>query len=151
MFPRNNLVDATQVIYNSLYKIDLDAMREICMLGVLNFKIAKDKCPPSTWDQDKDEFKVGDMVLLINHAPTNAFHTKYKPSFRICKWISDNAADLQDSAWKVRHVSIQHLQLLHLADVLMHLPDMTSFGRTMKNISHPTLMPNLPNTASFTK
>ena len=43
------------------------------------------------------EFKVGNKVLLKNHAPTSVFHTKYKPSFRIYKWISDKALDVHDS------------------------------------------------------
>ena len=66
------------------------------------------------------------MVLLENHVPNSAFNTKNKPSFRICKWIFDKAFVVQESAGKVRHVSIQHLQLLHAAEhVLMHLPEMT--------------------------
>ena len=83
------------------------------MMAVLNLKTARDKFLPLILDQDKDQFRIGDMVLLKNHAPANAFDTKYKPSFRICKWISNKALDVQDSAGKVRHVSIQHLQLLH--------------------------------------
>ena len=47
---------------------------------------------------NKAEFKVGDMVLLKNHAPASAFDTSYKPSFRNCKWISDKAFDVQDRA-----------------------------------------------------
>ena len=60
-------------------------------------------------DPDKAEFKVGDMVLLKSHAPTSVFGIKYKPSSRICKWISNKAFDLEDSAGKVRCVAIQHL------------------------------------------
>ena len=78
------------------------------MMALLNLKTARGKCLPPIWDQDKVDFKMGDMTLK-DHLPTNAFDTKYKPSFRICKWISDKAFDVQDSAGKVRCVSIQHL------------------------------------------
>ena len=49
------------------------------------------------------------MVILKNHVPTVALDTKYKPSFKICKSISDKAFDVQDSIGKIRCVSIQHL------------------------------------------
>ena len=51
------------------YKIFLDAMREIYMMAILYIQIARDKCPPPTQDPDKAEFKVGDMILLLHHAP----------------------------------------------------------------------------------
>ena len=49
-------------------KIDLDTMREIYMMVVLNLKIARDKYPPLTCDPDNTDIKVGNMVLLKNHA-----------------------------------------------------------------------------------
>ena len=62
----------------------------------------------------------------------------------MCKWMSNKAFDGHDSAGKLRHVSLQHLQLLHLAEhVLIHLPEMTSFGRIMRYINQPNLIPNL--------
>ena len=64
-------------------RIYLDAIREIYMMAVLNLKVARDRCPPLTLDPNKAEFKVGDMVLLKNHAQTNTFDAKYKPSFKI--------------------------------------------------------------------
>ena len=125
---------------NDICKPDLEAMREMCMMAARNFKIARDKCPSPTWDPDKMACKVGDMVSLKNHAPTSAFATKYKPSLKICKWTSDKAFHIQDDAGKVRCTSIQHLQLLHPAEhVLTHLPNKTSFGRTMKYINHPNI------------
>ena len=121
-------------------KIQLDAMREINMMTVLNLHTAWDKHPLQIGDPDKAEFK----VLTKKHAPMNAFDTKYKPSFRICKWISDITFHAQDSAVKVRHVSVQHLKLLHPPEhALMHLPDITSLGQMTKYIYHPFLMPNL--------
>ena len=84
------------------------------------------------------------MVLLKNHAPTTAFDIEYKTSYRICKQISDKVFDIQDNTGKVRHTSIQHLQLLYPTDqVLTQLPDMTSFGQMTKYINHPKLIPNL--------
>ena len=125
-------------------KIYLDAMREIYVVEVLNLKMARDRCCPPTWDPDKAEFKVGDIVLLKNHVPTNMFDIKSKASFRICNWISDKDFEVQDSAGKFGCLSIQHLQLLYLAErILIHLPDMNSFGRTMKYTNDPNLMPNL--------
>ena len=114
------------------------------MMAVPNLKVARVGCSSLMRNPDKAEIKVGDMVLLKNHVPTNAFHAKYKSSFRICKCISDKAFDVQDSAGKVRCLSIHHLQLLHLAEhVLIQLPDMASFGRTLKYINHPKLISNL--------
>ena len=55
------------------------------MMAILNLKTAKDKCPPLIRDQDKTYFKIGDMILINNHTPKDAFDSKYKPSFRICK------------------------------------------------------------------
>ena len=82
-------------------KIQLDTMRELYMMAVLNVKTARDKCCPPIWDPDMAEFKVGDMV---SYTPTSVFDTKYEPSFKTCKWISDKAFDVQDSTEKVRHV-----------------------------------------------
>ena len=45
------------------------------------------------------------MVLLRNHTPKNTFDSKYKPSFRICKKISDKAFDVQDNLGKIKRVS----------------------------------------------
>ena len=75
-------------------KIYLDDKRDFFMMAVFNLKIARDEYPPLTWDQDRTKFKVGNMVLLKNHAPTRTFDVKYKPSFRICEWIFDNAFDV---------------------------------------------------------
>ena len=62
------------------------------------------------------------------------------------------AFDIQDSSGKVRCISIQHSQLLHLTDkVLTKLPDMTSFRHTTKYINHPRLMPNLHETETNDK
>ena len=83
------------------------------------------------------------MAFIKNHAPASKFHTKYKRTFRICKQICDNAFDGQDSVGIIRHVFIQHLQLLHPAEhVLMHLPEMPSFGRKTRYINLPNLIPN---------
>ena len=113
-------------------KIKLVAMRQKYMIAGLSLKTVRDKCPPPIQDPDKAEFKIGDMVLLQNHAPINTSNTKDKPSFRIWKWISDKAFDVQDNAGKVRCVSIQHLQLFHPTEhVLTHQPDITSFGWMM--------------------
>ena len=78
------------------------------------------------------------------HTLTTAFDVKYKPSYRICKWLSNKAFNIQDNTGKVRHTSIQHLQLLHLNDqVPIQLRDMTMFGQTTKYINYPKAMPNL--------
>ena len=69
------------------------------------------------------------MVLLRNHTPKDTFNSKYKPSFRICKKISDKAFDVQDNLGKIKRVSIQHLQLLHPTEhMLTNLLDINSFG-----------------------
>ena len=36
----------------------------INMMAVLSLKVSRKRCPPLTWDPDKAEFKVGNMVLL---------------------------------------------------------------------------------------
>ena len=46
------------------------------MMAVLNLKRARDKCLPLIQDPDKVEFKIRDIVLLKNHAPSYAFYTK---------------------------------------------------------------------------
>ena len=57
------------------------------------------------------------LVTLKNDPPANALGTNYKPSFRICKCISDKAFDVQDSTGKVICLSLQHLQLLILLNM----------------------------------
>ena len=66
-------------------KIHLDAMQEIYIIAILSPKFARGKSPLPIRDHGKTEFKVGDVVFLRNHTPTNAFDTKYKTSFRILK------------------------------------------------------------------
>ena len=83
-------------------------------------KIPRDKCPALTCDPDEMEFKVGNVVLMKTHTPTSACDTEYKLTFRIFKWIYDQSFAVQDNAWKVRHVSIQHLQLLYLAEYVSY-------------------------------
>ena len=125
-------------------RIHLDTMWKVYMMAVLNLKTARDRCSPPVRDPNKTNFKRGYMVLIKNHTPKDTFDSKYKPSFRICKKISDKAHDVQDSARKVRWVSVQHLQLLyHTEHVLTNLPDITLFGHTTKYINHPDLMPDL--------
>ena len=127
---------------NRKCRIHLDTRQEMYMMAVLILRTARDKCPPPIRDPDKMEFKIGDIVLMKNHTPKDTFDSKYKPSFRICKKISDKAFDIQNSAGKVRWVSIQHLQLLYPAEyVFTNLPDKTSFGCTTKYINYPNLMP----------
>ena len=89
-------------------KIHLDAMQEIYMVAVLNLKTAWDKNLPPIRDPSKTNFKIGHMVLLGNCTLKEMFHSKYKPSFRICKKISDKAFDVQDNLDKIKRVSIQH-------------------------------------------
>ena len=72
------------------------------MMVILNLKTTRYKYPPPTRNPDKTDFKVGDMVLIKNHTPKDAFDSKYKPSFCICKRILDKAFDVQDSTGKVR-------------------------------------------------
>ena len=72
------------------------------MMAVLNLKTAREKCHAPIRDPDKTDFKIGDMVLIKNHTTKDAFDSKYKPSFRIWKKISDKAFDVKDSAGKVR-------------------------------------------------
>ena len=83
-------------------QIHLDSMREIYVMYVLNLKMARDKSPLPIRDHNRTDFKIGDMVLIKNHTAKDAFDSKYKPSFRICKKISDRAIGVQDSAGKVR-------------------------------------------------
>ena len=49
---------------------------------------------PPIRDPDRTDFKIRDMVLIKNHTPKDAFDSTYKPSFRICKKISDKAFEV---------------------------------------------------------
>ena len=80
------------------YRIHLDAMQEIYTMSVLNLKMALDKCLPPVTDLNKTNFRIGGMALIKNHTPKDTFDLKYKPSFRICRKISDKVFDVQDSA-----------------------------------------------------
>ena len=50
--------------------------------------------PTPARDPDRTNFKIGDMVLLRNHTSKDTIDLIYKPSFRICKKISDKAFDI---------------------------------------------------------
>ena len=43
--------------------IQLDSMRDIYIMTLPNLKTARDKCSLPIRNQDKAEFKIGDMVL----------------------------------------------------------------------------------------
>ena len=64
--------------------------------------MARDKFTPPIRYPDKTNFKIGDMVLIRDHAPKDNFDLKYKTSFRIYKKVSKKAFDIQGSAGKVR-------------------------------------------------
>ena len=72
------------------------------MMAILNLKMARDKCLPPLKDPDRTDFKIGHMVLIKNHTPKDTFDFKYKPSFWICKKISDKAFEAQDKLGKVK-------------------------------------------------
>ena len=120
-------------------------MGEIYLLAVLNLKMAWNPAPIR--DPDKTNLEISDMVLLRNQTPKDTFDSKYKPSFRIWKKISDKAFYVQDNLGKIKRVSIQHLQVLHPTEkVLTKPPYIYSFGWATKYINHPNLMPDLSNT-----
>ena len=54
--------------------------------------------PSPIRDPERADFKIVDMVLIKNHTQKDAFDSKYKPSFRICKKILHKAFDVPDSA-----------------------------------------------------
>ena len=89
-------------------RIHLDVMKEIYMTVVLNLKMALDKIHPIK-DPSKANFKICDMVLLRKLTPKDTFHSKYKPSYQICKKISEKAYEVTDNLGKIKRVSIQHL------------------------------------------
>ena len=126
-------------------RIHLDAIWKIYIIAILNLQIARDKCLPPIIDLDKTDFKIGNMALIKNHIPKDAFDCNYKTSFIICKKTSDLIFkfDVQGSTGKVRWVSIQHLQFLYPKNMLTNLPDITSFRWTTKYIYHPNLIPIL--------
>ena len=128
-------------------RIHLDTMKEIYMMAALNLKMAWDRSPSPTKDPSKINFKIGNMVLLRNHTFKHSFDSKYKPSFWICKKISDKTFEVQDNLGKVKKVSFQHLQLLDPTEhLLTNLLDINSFGRITKYINHPNLMADLSTT-----
>ena len=73
------------------------------MIAVLNLKMAQDKNPLLIRDHSK-KFKMDDIILLRNHTPKDMFDSKYKPSFRICKKITDKAFDFQDNLGKIKSI-----------------------------------------------
>ena len=84
------------------WRLHLDALQEIYMMAILNLKTARDKCSPPIGDLGKTDFKIEYMVLVKNHPLKDAFDSKYIPSFRICKKISDKVFDEQQSTGKAK-------------------------------------------------
>ena len=84
------------------------------------------------------------MILIKNQAPQTAFDVKYKPSYHIVKKIRKKAFDVQDPIGKIQRVSAEHMQFIYPAEYyLIALPQNKNFGRTVKYINHPNLMPDL--------
>ena len=86
-------------------KINLDAMREVYMLVVLNLKMSHDRYPSPMGNPHNEELKIGDLVLMRNQTPQSPFDARYKPSYRIIKRIGEKSFDLQDPTDKVIRVS----------------------------------------------
>ena len=86
---------------------------KIYMMAVLKFKWQETNAVPQLRDPDRTDFEIGHMVLIMNHTTKDVFDSKYKYSLQICKKILDKAFDVQDSAGKVRQVSVQQLQVLY--------------------------------------
>ena len=59
-------------------KVHLDALREVCILEVLNLKMSHSRYPPLMGNSHNDELKIGDLVLIKNQSP---FDARYKPSY----------------------------------------------------------------------
>ena len=108
-------------------KMYLDALQEIYMMTVLSLKMARNKNPLTIRDPSKTNFKMGDMVLVRNHTPKDTFDTKYKPSFRICKKISDKAFDVQDNLGKIKRKNPSLTTVASNKHMLTNLPDINSF------------------------
>ena len=94
-------------------------MSKIYMITVPNLKTARDKCLPLIIDPHKTDFKIEHMIPFKNHTLTTAFDIKYKNSYRICKWLSGKAFNIQHNSGKVRPASIQHIQLLCQTDLVV--------------------------------
>ena len=111
-------------------KINVDAMRGVYMLAVLNLKMSHDRYPPPTGNPCNDELKIGDVVLIKNQTPQSPFDARYKPNYQIIKKICDKSFDVQDPTGKVKRVSTRHLQFMYPAEYYVTaLPQMEIFGR----------------------
>ena len=97
-------------------KINLDAMREVYMLGVLNLKMSHNRYPPPTGNPCNEELKIGDLVLIKNQTLQSPFNARYKPSYRIIQRIGDKSFKMQDPTGKVKRVSVQQLQFMYPAE-----------------------------------
>ena len=57
---------------NDECKIQLDAMREVYILVVLNLKVLRDRYLPPMGNPHNEELKLGDLVLIKNSNSTVA-------------------------------------------------------------------------------
>ena len=119
-------------------------MREIYVMAVLNLQMSWDWYPPQTSNHKNADLKVGDLILIKTQAPHSTFVVKYKPVYCIVKKIGEKAFDVQDQTGKIKRVSSEHIQFMYPAEhYLTALLQKEIFGRTVKHINHPDLMPDL--------
>ena len=109
------------------------------MMAILNLITARDKFYHPTRDPDKTDFKIGDMVLVKSH--TSKMHLIQNTNL-----LLEFARKFQTEHLMYKTVlerSIQHLQLLHPAELMTNLPDINSFGCTSKYINYCNLISDL--------
>ena len=86
------------------------------------------------------------MIVWVHKNQTlqSPLDAKYKPSYQIIEKIGDKSFDVQDPTGKMKRVSARHLQFMYPAEYYVTaLPQIEMFGRTVKFINQPGLMPDL--------
>ena len=124
----------------------MDLLKKLYLLTAENMKRAREGQDPTEITEQKNSFKVNDMVL-VRDVTSGAFNPRYMPNYRVVETHGPNRIIVRDEKGveSVRRAS--HLKVCELKDkVAAMLPDIDEyrkFGRNTKLLLHPKDVPVL--------
>ena len=93
----------------------------------------------------KHEHKIqpGDSVYIRDHI-AKTFAPKYKPDYRVVKFLGKNQLQVKDNHGKLHQVHIAHVKRMEMTDkIIEQIPDYESFGRAAKLRLNPANIEDL--------
>ena len=126
--------------------LKMDLLKKLYLLTAENVKRAREGRDPTEITEQKNNFKINDMVL-VRDVTSGAFALRYMPNYRVLETHGPNRIVVRDEKGveSVRRAS--HLKVCELKDkVAAMLPDKDKYrkcGRNTKLLLHPKDVPDL--------